>query len=342
MRITLNELRNLVKNILKENIQFPNKGENLNTDALETQIINYVKDNIKIYSVSKDEYVTPKVVKIDLTTNPKKYSSLLFITERDGENGAPIYLIDDNGELKLQVSLGSGKIKFFETKQNLIFIANLIYDITKFIENYYDFPSNISKESIVNKLTKELGFNKDTTDYIKGATDATSSSEFRRGGGKNQGKLGGDYKSKFGNEPAEEPVVSSGGKTYANYNEWIGNESAENQKAIAVLYRMVEKGRMEEDEFNSEIQELLNTPLNEIRKLIKKLIKEEKGKKEISKEEKEKWASNYFKYYDDWMLELSKAEREEVRKLYNQRQYGTISKAEFQSKIAKKSKEWGI
>jgi hypothetical protein len=42
------------------------------------------------------------------------------------------------------------------------------------------------------------------------------------------------------------------------------------------------------------------------------------------------------------MLELSKAEREEVRKLYNQRQYGTISKAEFQSKIAKKSKEWGI
>lgn len=82
--------------------------------------------------------------------------------------------------------------------------------------------------------------------------------------------------------------------------------------------------------------------LNELRTLVRNIIKEEKEKKEISKEEKEKWASNYFKYYDDWMLELSKEEREEARKLYNQRQYGTISKAEFQSKIAKKSKEWGI
>jgi hypothetical protein len=288
MRITLNELRNLVKNILKENIQFPSTE---NTDknirevfmSFSSEAKQYLKDNIKFYDSKKEEFTPLNNVEFSLGNFNNDSIPEGTYLKLEGTDFRDLSIWLYTNEWAKSRGLGNAGIQPYVSGDITLESMDKVNILAEFISNVFStfMKKNVNTQNIISTILPYIKIKKsaETPDYIKGATDATSSSEFRRGGGRNQGKLGGDYKSKFGNEPAEEPVTSSGGKTYANYNEWIGNESAENQKAIAVLYRMVEKGRMEEDEFDSEIQELLNTPLNEIRKLIKNVLKETKKNK---------------------------------------------------------------
>jgi len=365
MRITLNELRNLIRNILKENIEFPDlKNLNISTTAdarlatskLSESAVGYFNNNIKTLK-NNGNFASIDLFKVEVSPNNISDSLPLTISlELMGSNELNLFFNLQNFNGKATIGqMGSSKITF-ESMNDINVITDFIYEL-------FDKVMGVSadKNYITNKIISLPKITvQETPDYTKSSTDPMDSSEFRRSGGRSYGKRDMPFKSKFGNEPAEEPVTSSGGKTYANYNEWIGNESAENQKAIAVLYRMVEKGRMEEDEFDSEIQELLNTPLNEIRNIVKKLIKELKWsdrieiyKEPLTYKEKKKWEENYYKHYDDWMplLEyfeiyqgLSKDAREFASKLYSAVGYGNMTRDTFNRAIANESKEnrWGI
>jgi hypothetical protein len=90
--------------------------------------------------------------------------------------------------------------------------------------------------------------------------------------------------------------------------------------------------------------------LNELRNIVRKLIKEEKWseREKPTYKEKENWESDYYKSYDDWMSLLDymgkNDERKFARELFNKVGYGNMKRAEFNQAIKDKSKEdrWGI
>ena len=174
-----------------------------------------------------------------------------------------------------------------------------------------------------------------------------SSSDFRRGGEMSFGKSG-DYKGKFPQ------------KGFDNYDEWIGDVESSKRLAIETLYDLVNDGGIPPKKFNEKVKNILSSPLNELRNIIKKLITELKWSDRIeiynepvTYEEKKKWEGNYYKYYDDWMPLLeyfeiyegaSKDARIFARQLYSAVGYGNMTRDAFNRAIENKSKEdrWGI
>jgi hypothetical protein len=164
-----------------------------------------------------------------------------------------------------------------------------------------------------------------------------SSSEFRRGGEMSFGKSG-DYKGKFPQ------------KGFDNYDEWIGEIEGSKRLAIETLYELVNDGDMSSKKFNDKIKNILNSSMNELRNLIKKLIKEGKWseREKPTYKEKQKWENDYYKSYDDWMPFLDylnkNDERMYARELFNKVGYGNMKKDAFNQEIknASKQERWGI
>ena len=355
MKITLNELRNIVRNILKENINYPEVDLSSNKKIAEawvdtySKIKEYLQENLKIYNYKTESYDSPFEISYLSLGNPIPN----FGSERFSIQLKPFLF----GFLSIDIETEKGKLRLFKFNLDIDYdrLKSNGYEAQPFFESQKDVDlilqvcidvakKFMSTDLDINDLKNKISFNTPDKILFKNSGNSGSqekaeigSSDFRRGGEMSVGKSG-DFKGKFPQ------------KGFDNYDEWIGEIEGSKRLAIETLYELVNDGDMSSKKFNDKIKNILNSSMNELRNLIKKLIKEGKWseREKPTYKEKQKWENDYYKSYDDWMPFLDylnkNDERMYARELFNKVGYGNMKKDAFNQEIknASKQERWGI
>lgn len=352
MRITLNELRNLVRNILKENIEYPkdfnlaNEQEALSAwKNFQPKLKDYIKSNLKVLN-TKGEYdnnfeiKTLAVGRYDDTLKSFSYfeflikapiaksSMELFIAFFSSANSVPASDFRFQVELRAyrEAQTDNGNMYFFESQKDL----DLIVDVCKNVAETY-MGNGISFDTdFFNQYVKQNGYNSDllvnpesNLSSSKEPFDSKfSSSNFRRGGEMNFGGKSGGYKGKFPQ------------KGFDNYDEWIGEVESSKKFAIETLYDLVKDGDMSPNRFSDKVKSILNSPSNKQSKFSSSEFRRG-GEMSFGKsgDYKGKFPQKGFDNYNEWIGEIEGSKRLAIETLYDLVNDGDMSPKKFNDKI---------
>jgi hypothetical protein len=247
MKIRLNELRSIIKNILKEYIEYPQINDFSDSgtvrtkwNAFSSQLREYLKNNLNIYNPDTEGYDNNFNLEFELDElSSKGYENLKLSIQNSARTTFTIQIGIRNNNLNYSAGRFSkwgrdntnyNETPIFKSENNIDFILTVLKNVAKNFMNY-DLDTDKFKSEIYNN---EVG--------IGPERQPQKSLLFKSSGSQSGSQSDSSYK---GNEPSDKKN--------------IGDESSEridNKRAIMVLKHMKSRGIIDQDIFNNYVQML--------------------------------------------------------------------------------------
>jgi hypothetical protein len=153
MRIKLNELRSIIKNILKEYIEYPEINDfsdsgtvRMKWNTFNSQLKEYIKNNLKIYNPDTGNYDNNFNLEFELDElSSKGYENLKLSVQNSARTQFSIQIGVKNNNLnysagrflKWQIDRTNyNENSFFQSENDIAFILNVLKNVTKNFMNY--------------------------------------------------------------------------------------------------------------------------------------------------------------------------------------------------------------